>query len=1006
MDEHRRKLVAIVFTDIVGFTEITSSDEGKAIRLLQWQRNTFQPMVEEHGGEWVKELGDGLLLSFPSSQDAVRCAIRIQEATREKPDLQIRIGIHQGDIIQEGPDILGEGVNIAARLQQIAPRGGIALSDKVQQDISGYPEFEVISLGQHSLKGVARSMEIYGLSPFGFPEIPEYRLLRLTGQGAYGEVWLAQSLTGVYRAVKIVHRDQFEDAKPYEREFTGITEYEPVSRKHEGLIDLLHVGHGQDDNFFYYVMELADDQRAREEINPREYRPRTLQSELEARGKLSIGECLEVGSRLARGLAFLHDHNLLHRDVKPANIVYVDGHPKLADIGLVTTMDNASTLVGTMGYIPPEGPGKPSSDIYALGMVLYELGTGKDRADFPEIDVMDPALKGLNQVFLKACSNDLNERFCDANALADKLDQLALEPIGGASTSASSGGSYKVAALAASLLLILALIFLSREKKSDIAQNNPPTQSLQKPEGNTAGGKRPTGEPSGTVDLSKGLEAYYPFNGNANDESGNGNDGKIKGATLTTDRHGKNGKAFNFDGVDDLISVSEAEGFGGNAHTLALWVKTDDARASVLLSKDGETRDARQWQIGRARGQIQANIWTTSGEKILEKSDLQYPSWKQVIQTWNGEVLKLFINGQFMAEISAPGQLASSDEPVRIGAGKDRYFFKGAIDDVRIYNRALSADEVTELYELEKPKDVELRERLTIKGGANQRWGIGMDEKGERLAAATGRAIKIWNIADGKEIFNYPIKQFTSMAYDPKGKWLAHSHGKAIDLIDSKTGKISFTLPDDGGNRQSLAFHPDGKVLAVSRRDGKTRLWDLANRKQAGELYAFGSNAVTYSPDGRWLADHSEGQLRVWELPFREHVLFTYGAYTQQIAWSPDSKLIAAALGKAPGIPGNIYVWDIPGKKRVLELKGHQNTVSAVVFSPDGKMLASSGEGDGGAQDTSIRFWDLANGRELLKNEAHKSNVFHLAFTPDGKGLVSTSMDGITKVWEIVPADK
>ena len=107
-------------------------------------------------------------------------------------------------------------------------------------------------------------------------------------------------------------------------------------------------------------------------------------------------------------------------------------------------------------------------------------------------------------------------------------------------------------------------------------------------------------------------------------------------------------------------------------------------------------RDARQWQIGRARGQIQANIWTTSGEKILEKSDLQ-TNWKQVIQTWNGEVLKLFINGQFMAEISALGQLASSDEPVRIGAGKDRYFFKGAVDEVRIYNRSLSDDEISAL---------------------------------------------------------------------------------------------------------------------------------------------------------------------------------------------------------------------------------------------------------------------------------------------------------------------
>ena len=422
MTQPTRKLAAIVFTDVVGFTELTSRDEAAAMSLLKWQRKTFKPLVIELGGEWLKEVGDGLLLSFSSSQDAVRCATRIQEAAREVPNLKLRVGIHQGDIIQEGPDILGDGVNIASRIQQIAPRGGIALSEKVQQDISGYPEFEVISLGQHSLKGVARSMEIYCLSPFGLPEIPEYRLLRLTGQGAYGEVWLAQSLTGVYRAVKIVHRDQFEDAKPYEREFTGITGYEPVSRKHEGLIDLLHVGHGEDDSFFYYVMELADDQRAREEINPREYRPRTLQSELEARGKLSIGECLETGSRLARGLAFLHDHNLLHRDVKPANIVYVDGHPKLADIGLITTMDNASTLVGTMGYIPPEGPGKPSSDIYALGMVLYELSTGKDRADFPEIDVLDPSLKGLNQACLKACSRDASERFPDAHAFADKLD--------------------------------------------------------------------------------------------------------------------------------------------------------------------------------------------------------------------------------------------------------------------------------------------------------------------------------------------------------------------------------------------------------------------------------------------------------------------------------------------------------------------------------------------------------------------------------------------------------
>ena len=223
-----RKLAAIMFTDIVGFTDLAASDEAGAMKLLQWQRNTFQPLIAEHGGEWLKEVGDGLLLSFTSSQDAVRCAIRIQDAVGEMPSLKVRVGIHQGDIIQDGADIMGDGVNEASRIEAAAPDGGIAFSDKVRQDISGYPEFEIVSLGEYSLKGVSRQVALFCLAPYGLPKIPEYKLLRRTGAGAYGEVWLAQTLTGIHRAVKIVRRNQFEDIRPYEREFKGITEYEPV----------------------------------------------------------------------------------------------------------------------------------------------------------------------------------------------------------------------------------------------------------------------------------------------------------------------------------------------------------------------------------------------------------------------------------------------------------------------------------------------------------------------------------------------------------------------------------------------------------------------------------------------------------------------------------------------------------------------------------------------------------------------------------------------------------
>src|SRR5437588_577830 len=84
-------------------------------------------------------------------------------------------------------------------------------------------------------------------------------MLRCIGQGSYGEVWLARNAVGTWRAVKVVYRDNFKDSRPYEREFTGIQKYEPISRTNEGLVDVLQIGRNDADGYFYYIMELADD---------------------------------------------------------------------------------------------------------------------------------------------------------------------------------------------------------------------------------------------------------------------------------------------------------------------------------------------------------------------------------------------------------------------------------------------------------------------------------------------------------------------------------------------------------------------------------------------------------------------------------------------------------------------------------------------------------------------------------------------------------------------------
>lgn len=265
------------------------------------------------------------------------------------------------------------------------------------------------------------------------PSIPDHEVVRQIGSGSYGEVWLAKSLTGAWRAVKIVWREDFDDERTFNREFEGILQYEPIARNHPGLVHILHVGrHDQDSPFYYYVMELGDDARTGVHIHPDEYIARTLQTDKKFSNNkpLPLDYCIEVGSQLAHALLYLHSKNLTHRDIKPANVIFVNGRPKLADIGLVAHLDQRS-FVGTEGFIPPEGPGTQRADVYALAKVLYEISTGKDRMDFPELpdELPEGALRkkwqSFNTIICQAAEPRVDECTIDsAEALVDQIDTL------------------------------------------------------------------------------------------------------------------------------------------------------------------------------------------------------------------------------------------------------------------------------------------------------------------------------------------------------------------------------------------------------------------------------------------------------------------------------------------------------------------------------------------------------------------------------------------------------
>ena len=124
--------------------------------------------------------------------------------------------------------------------------------------------------------------------------VPDHTLVRCIGEGAYGKVWLARAIIGTFHAVKFVYRSAFANAAPFDREFRGIQQFTPISRSHAGFVHILHVGRKEPGGYFYYIMELGDDENQGQKIVPETYSAKTLANMIRKRGKLPVGECVDL----------------------------------------------------------------------------------------------------------------------------------------------------------------------------------------------------------------------------------------------------------------------------------------------------------------------------------------------------------------------------------------------------------------------------------------------------------------------------------------------------------------------------------------------------------------------------------------------------------------------------------------------------------------------------------------------------------------------------------------
>ncbi len=302
-----------------------------------------------------------------------------------------------------------------------------------------------------------------------------------------------------------------------------------------------------------------------------------------------------------------------------------------------------------------------------------------------------------------------------------------------------------------------------------------------------------------------------------------------------------------------------------------------------------------------------------------------------------------------------------------------------------------------------------LKPRLT---GADRVAFVAFSPDGETLALGFGLRVKLCDVATGalKRTLTGHSSGVLSVAFSPDGNTLASASADlTVKLWDLAVLEPKTTLKGHRGWVRSVAFSPDGKTLASAGNDRTVRLWDVATGELKTTLATGHEDevlAVAFSPDGKTLASASDdGTVKLWDLPTRklratikrEGTPVNHGGWaahgtSYSVTFSPDGKTLTLA---SRFLPGKLNLWDVATGELKTTLARHRYTVVAVVFSPDGKMLATGSERRG------VTLWDVATGEPKTTMTRHTGRVASVAFSPDGKTLASGGEDRTVNLWDV-----
>ncbi|NEP16505.1 MAG: protein kinase [Leptolyngbya sp. SIO4C1] len=428
-NQGQRALAAIVVTDAVGFSARMSVDEEKTLRLIRRDLKLMAQLCKQFEGRVLKSTGDGLLMYFVSAVQSVSCAIAIQTslahaAAKSKEPLLHRIGIHLGDVFFSQSDVMGNGVNIAARLETQAKPGGICLSQVVYDVVRSRLTLNATPTGPLQLKNIQEPVSAYHISigpartaraaanarpakvstsqaplPVGAKVAGRYRVKTVLGQGGFGISYLVEDSQRFNECCVLKEFRPIHDS--------GKALQKAVSLFKREAKTLYQIDHPQIPKFLacftqaqrlFIVIEYIDGVNYLNLMQQRKRRDRLF----------SEAEMVPWLMQMLQVLDYLHRLNILHRDISPENVMYSQTRqrPVLIDFGLVNDAVNdmleadepgqpnrSATVAGKFGYSPPEqmrlGKCYPCSDLYSLGVTVLVLMTGQHPRDLMDRDSLE-----------------------------------------------------------------------------------------------------------------------------------------------------------------------------------------------------------------------------------------------------------------------------------------------------------------------------------------------------------------------------------------------------------------------------------------------------------------------------------------------------------------------------------------------------------------------------------------------------------------------------------------